>query len=888
MRCGAPSARNVNTAYIATLENIIYAIDVDAQKVCWQTPRLGCGQDASGLLGMDPQAEGGIRVGIVSTPVIDLAKSVLYAVSREWTGTAARLWVNTVDTRTGALLARVEVTAGPNTGCGVNAFEPFFHNNRPGLLLVQNKLFLAFGSTRGEDSSVNYHGWVIGFDVTNPGSPVRLPRVFCATPTTIGGGIWMAGGGLASDGQSIYFMTGNGAYVFANDIVDPENQVPDQPAAGNYPDSFVKLAISDLSVRSSYTDLRKQWEFASPYQFDTLPNRHHTMFWARERSDADLGSGGVLLVGNRLVGGGKDGRLSVLDTSGLGHVQSFQAFFNADTDEGMNTSYYRTYDYRTTWYTGPNIHGGPIAWDVSARVPHVPQTFIYAWAEKDTLKRFTFQQDRGAISGAEARDATPWDPSPSPHGSIQSANRSMPGGMLSLSADGARNGIVWAVVQEPFAQSRAQHERCGPTVNNSSECAGCILSNGLFAEHCDATRGYVAGRLYAFAADTDGGGVLPLLWGDRRSASPNNLISRYSKFTPPTVAHGKIVVATGNEEVRFYGLRDCKASPCVAPPRRPDDLVAPWNDGGLATFAMYASTSSSFSPHTQWNIRDGGWGDDIQWLPGDFDGDGRADIAAVWNDGGRNALTIRRSTGTSFTHEHWITGPAAGTWVPSSKWVSGDFDGDGLTDIAVIWRDAGAATISVYRSFGKRFGKPVVWVLREGGWADSIRWIAGDYNGDGLSDIVAVWNDGGTNTLTVRQSTRNSFITRHWGIRDGGWMDSTAWLAGDFDGDGRTDVAAAWNDGGLATFAVFRSLGQSFATHTQWRVRDGGWGDTVKWVAGDYNADGLSDIAAIWDDGGSNTLTVRLSNGSTFIGTHWDIRDGGWMDSTKWIAGKYR
>ena len=54
----------------------------------------------------------------------------------------------------------------------------------------------------------------------------------------------MAGGGLASDGQSIYFMTGNGAYVFANgDIVDPENQVPNQPAPGNYPDSFVKLAI---------------------------------------------------------------------------------------------------------------------------------------------------------------------------------------------------------------------------------------------------------------------------------------------------------------------------------------------------------------------------------------------------------------------------------------------------------------------------------------------------------------------------------------------------------------------------------------------------------------------------------------------------------------------
>ena len=149
--------------------------------------------------------------------------------------------------------------------------------------------------------------------------------------------------------------------------------------------------------------------------------------------------------------------------------------------------------------------------------------------------------------------------------------------------------------------------------------------------------------------------------------------------------------------------------------------------------------------------------------------------------------------------------------MPSSKWVSGDFDGDALTDIAVIWNDGGSATISVYRSAGSHFGRPVVWAVRMAG-GQTHRWLAGDFNGDARADLAAVWNDGGNNTLTVRQSTRTSFITRHWGIHDGGWLDSTAWLAGDFDGDGRTDIAAAWNDGGLASFAVFRSLGQSFAS----------------------------------------------------------------------------
>ena len=172
--CGAARVRNANIVYVATLENIVYAIDVDSRQVCWSTPRLGCGQDGTGLLGIDTQAEGGIRVGIVSTPVIDLAKSVLYAVSREWTGTEVRFWVNTIDTRDGALLARVPVTAEANIGCGVHAFTPDSHNNRPGLLLVQDKLFLAFGSTRGRTAAST-----ITDSSSASTSPIRRRRSAC-------------------------------------------------------------------------------------------------------------------------------------------------------------------------------------------------------------------------------------------------------------------------------------------------------------------------------------------------------------------------------------------------------------------------------------------------------------------------------------------------------------------------------------------------------------------------------------------------------------------------------------------------------------------------------------------------------------------------------------
>ncbi|HKO55978.1 MAG TPA: VCBS repeat-containing protein [Thermoanaerobaculia bacterium] len=871
---------NANVAYVATLENIVYAIDIDRRDVCWQTPPLGSPEGAAGLLGLDPQVEGGVRAGIVSTPVIDLAKSVMYVVTRVWdsSGLQTHFLLNVLDTRTGVLIARVEV---PPSGGG-RTFIAGNHNNRPGLLLVANKVFVAFGSTRGEDDAVDYHGFVFGFDVTDPGRPTAMSGAFCATPTTVGGGIWMSGGGLASDGSSVYFATGNGAYHVVGDIVNPDLTIPDTPRPGEHPDSFVKLDSADLSVRAAYTDLRRAGEIGLPYRFGSST---HTLFWARERSDADLGSGGVLLLGNRLIGGGKDGRLDVLETSSLHFVQSFLAFFDADNDGATSFDYYHTYSYNRQWYDGPNIHGGPVA---LPGPPGSPYINVYAWSEKDYLKRFRFVPAQGMFLAADVRDATPSNPAPTAHGSVKSAYRSMPGGMLSISANGSANGIVWAVVEEPYPRSRAFHERClGASKGNLTDCAGCYLSNGAFAEYCDATRGYVAGRLYAFAADADATASLRLLWGDKRSVSPNNLIPRYSKFTPPTIAHGKVILATGNDEVRIYGLGAC-GLPCSRVMRRRDDLVAAWNDGGSATFALYPSTRQAFETHTAWKVREGGWDDSIKWLSGDFDGDGSSDIVAIWNDAGFNTLTVRLREGKPpRSQEHWLQ--KRGSWDRSAKWVAGDFDGDGLTDIASISNDFGFATITVYRSAGTHFEEPFVWARRDGGWGDSISWVAGDFNGDGLADIVATWDNGGANTLTVRLSTGSSFLTQqHWAIKAGGWAASTKWLAGDFDGDGFTDIAAAWNDAGAATIAVYLSTGVDFAHWTQWKIRDGGWGDDVKWVAGDFNSDGLSDLAAIWDDNGANTLTVRQSTGSSFITSHWDIRDGGWMSSTAWCAGKFR
>ena len=170
---------------------------------------------------------------------------------------------------------------------------------------------------------------------------------------------------------------------------------------------------------------------------------------------------------------------------------------------------------------------------------------------------------------------------------------------------------------------------------------------------------------------------------------------------------------------------------------------------------------------------------------GDFDEDGIADLAVPTGAG----LAVLRGLGTD--------GRGDGTFGPATMYVcgtspqavaTGDFDADGVTDLAVA--NAGSNSVSVL------FG------LGDGTFGSAVHWDAGykpyavvprDWSGDGVTDL-AVANSSTANTM--------SFLC---GGGDGGAPDGTfgppqpfaagTWaahlVAGDFDGDGTADLAVA-------------------------------------------------------------------------------------------------
>ena len=215
--------------------------------------------------------------------------------------------------------------------------------------------------------------------------------------------------------------------------------------------------------------------------------------------------------------------------------------------------------------------------------------------------------------------------------------------------------------------------------------------------------------------------------------------------------------------------------------------------------------------------------------------------------------------------------------------LSGDFTGNGLDDIArVIGIGYTRTVIEVERNTGNGFLPPEIW------WQDNHyspaairgRVVAGDFNGNGRDDIAAFRHNGGNHTQ-LHVWTSLGFSSFHIST---GWQDTNYSIhaisggrivAGDFNGDGRVDIAALrYNGGNYTQLHVWTSLGNgTFHISTGWSSTNyhisnisGG-----RIVAGDFTGDGRCDIAVIRYNGGTNAqLQVWQSLGwSSFHLANW-------------------
>jgi hypothetical protein len=380
-------------------------------------------------------------LGITSTPVIDSTTGTMYVLTDgvENSHKVFRLHALSVASGAEKFGGPVVVTGTvPGSGWDNNNGQITLESNcyqRNGLALdpASNAVYITFGHCS--------HGWILGYDKAT----LQQTAIFNVTADGAGGGLWGGTPAIDDTNGDIYLITGV-------DIGDP---------APDYNDSAMRLQASNLA----------ELDFFKPSNETYLRD-----------NDADFGSGSPIVMPDNssqypheLIGGGKDGRIMVMDRDDMGGYQT--------TDHVIQEVQTGTQEF-------DNIFSTPTYWHGT----------LYYHCAQDVVKAYNWDSNTGLLSN-----------SPISHGRDVYGSH---GATSSLSSNGSSDGILWEIEATNAGNG-------GPAILHAYDASN--LANQLYKSSAQGGRD-TAGAAVKFSVPTIADG--PVFVGTQTELDIYGLLSQ--------------------------------------------------------------------------------------------------------------------------------------------------------------------------------------------------------------------------------------------------------------------------------------------------------------------------------------------------------------------------
>jgi len=265
-------------------------------------------------------------------------------------------------------------------------------------------------------------------------------------------------------------------------------------------------------------------------------------------------------------------------------------------------------------------------------------------------------------------------------------------------------------------------------------------------------------------------------------------------------------------------------------------------DGDLGAAVSYAAASRAVP-------------DPVAVVVADFDGDGKPDLAVANRAISRVSVLLGNGDGTFRAAVDY--GAASVSDAGPVSLAVGDFDGDAKLDLAVLNHSASKLSVLL----GKGDGTFRTAVDNDSGAVGArgpISMAAGDFNGDGKPDLAAVNHH--TDKLSVLLGKGDATFQAAVDYQAGAAVLSgpVAVAVGDFNGDGKPDLAVANEGIGRISVLVGRGEGK-FRAAVDYQAAAGAEADPVAVAVGDFNGDSKLDLAVVHH--ASDTVSVLLGTG---------------------------